>query len=736
MRTLLFVSLLGLSLAAAAQEPAKECRNFDENSLRYNAALKDYNDHKISYKDFLKISEKTRLSLKGCIVKDKDRMNDQEYYGKLYINGLFLMNNGMYDDALSFFEQVGFTDINKTRNLSLSGKSLAGLAKEKKELCKKLKSSVEQGKYIYATVWFRGKGSYMAAILSDKMYKNEVSESLEMHPYFDFEIDQLKTGVFRIADSVAALKHFANAYGRFNNDLQVDYLNWKIRCKPFKARWDSLKKELNDFNEANRLDTTMYKIRKIQIDNTDHSFDGEFSYLMQEANFSQQLRTPLLFIPGPAYFDLFKSMIKEQYQPSFGGGNFTGYALQDVNFPKNLAEKTKKAFDDFFTANKELEGKTVYNYLNGLYADQKQTGRRINDPAYVNDFRDEVNTASVFYKFLLSYLSVEKPGTDIIPVYLCGKNLLPEDYHSYSDFNRDVTFRYAAGKPGSYNAPANSVLYWAASGPGTLNHELTHTVIAADFPGIPYWLNEGIASMFEETNFNYKTGAAHQDELESVSILSNFRLNYLTAFYDKFHRDISIRDIVSNKTYDQEIVNSIKDAYDRYFCYFLHDRKYLSPFYQALRKTGPYDPETQLRVLASVTGKSLAGLDKEWNKWLDHFDGSNGKIVNGSYETYQKEHPDTTTHFQQPVITSLPAATTGNQQQTQQQVQRPIQPPGNHRQQLQKQQAQDSGGFDDFLDGIGSIFRSDPKKSTAAYRITREVNALSAYPFDKPADNK
>ena len=39
-----------------------------------------------------------------------------------------------------------------------------------------------------------------------------------------------------------------------------------------------------------------------------------------------------------------------------------------------------------------------------------------------------------------------------------------------------------------------------ATGGGTLVHELVHPYVEADFPGAPPWLNEGLGSLFEQSD--------------------------------------------------------------------------------------------------------------------------------------------------------------------------------------------------------------------------------------------
>ena len=49
------------------------------------------------------------------------------------------------------------------------------------------------------------------------------------------------------------------------------------------------------------------------------------------------------------------------------------------------------------------------------------------------------------------------------------------------------------------------------TGTGTLVHELTHALIAPDFPNVPDWFNEGLASLYEQCSLGPDTITGHEN---------------------------------------------------------------------------------------------------------------------------------------------------------------------------------------------------------------------------------
>src|SRR5205814_9198270 len=73
-------------------------------------------------------------------------------------------------------------------------------------------------------------------------------------------------------------------------------------------------------------------------------------------------------------------------------------------------------------------------------------------------------------------------------------------------FNDDEVPHY-----GFYRHAEHVMLMNVSTGTGTLVHELTHALIAPDFPDVPSWFNEGLASLYEQSSINGDTITGHEN---------------------------------------------------------------------------------------------------------------------------------------------------------------------------------------------------------------------------------
>jgi len=141
-----------------------------------------------------------------------------------------------------------------------------------------------------------------------------------------------------------------------------------------------------------------------------------------------------------------------------------------------------------------------------------------------------------------------------------------------------------------------------ATGGGTLVHEIVHPFVAADFPGCPAWLNEGLGSLYEQCGD--KNGRIHG--------YTNWRLAGLQAAIRKnkvpsFQRLCSTSDA---QFYDEDKGTNYAQA--RYLCYYLQERGLLGTFYRRFRENYRKDP-TGYQTLQEVLGRpDMAQFQTEW----------------------------------------------------------------------------------------------------------------------------
>lgn len=186
------------------------------------------------------------------------------------------------------------------------------------------------------------------------------------------------------------------------------------------------------------------------------------------------------------------------------------------------------------------------------------------------------------------------------------------DKTSYEDY---TVRHYKADKPstpfGFYWPSERKLVMNIDTGTGTLVHEMVHPLLAADFPEAPVWFNEGLASLYEQCQF--------EDE-DRIRGLVNWRLPALqTALAG--HRLISLVDLTAlptDKFYDD---TRLPYAEARYLCMYLQEQGRLVDFYKRFRSNAAAaDPAARDRTgdatLVEVTGESLTGLEKKWLAWV------------------------------------------------------------------------------------------------------------------------
>jgi hypothetical protein len=144
-----------------------------------------------------------------------------------------------------------------------------------------------------------------------------------------------------------------------------------------------------------------------------------------------------------------------------------------------------------------------------------------------------------------------------------------------------------------------------ATGTGTLVHELTHALIAPDFPTVPSWFNEGLASLYEQCSLSGDT----------ITGLANWRLPAL----QKAIRDGTLRplkELIEDRDFYRQDLVGINYAEARYLMYYLQQKKLLTAYYRRFRDNAEKDP-TGLNSLESVIEpQALDAFEKQWRAWV------------------------------------------------------------------------------------------------------------------------
>ncbi len=178
-------------------------------------------------------------------------------------------------------------------------------------------------------------------------------------------------------------------------------------------------------------------------------------------------------------------------------------------------------------------------------------------------------------------------------------------------FKNEKTYRKGAKKffndepetPYGYYSPEHDALVMnIGPGPGTLSHELVHPYMEANFPNVPSWFNEGLASLYEQPL--EKTGHMWGG--------TNWRLPGL----QKMIRDKTIPALATLlKTSRDGFYEANFDsyAYARFLCQYLQDHGKLHDFYTKFLADAK--DRTGVTALEAVLGQDLATFQPIFNKW-------------------------------------------------------------------------------------------------------------------------
>lgn len=177
---------------------------------------------------------------------------------------------------------------------------------------------------------------------------------------------------------------------------------------------------------------------------------------------------------------------------------------------------------------------------------------------------------------------------------------------SYRESAQRLDGRRAVNYHGYYQREHRRSLLNIGTGSGTLAHELTHALTHADFPAMPEWFDEGLASLHEESEFS--------DDGRFLVGLANWRLYYLI---DALQRDRlpSLESLVRTDQIRGER-EAVAYAQARYLCLYLQQRGLLAPFYRKFRSRCDVDPTGERTLCALLQVDSLVAADEAFRRWV------------------------------------------------------------------------------------------------------------------------
>lgn len=184
--------------------------------------------------------------------------------------------------------------------------------------------------------------------------------------------------------------------------------------------------------------------------------------------------------------------------------------------------------------------------------------------------------------------------------------LLLADESSYSACAQQLFGERDVSVYGYYKPRQRTLVMNISTGSGTLVHELTHALIDFDFPRVPDWFNEGLASLHEQCRFR-RDGSG-------IDGLVNWRLPILQQAL----ADGTLRPIV--EMIDDAVFRGPREAVNyaqaRYLCLFLQERGLLEEYFRRFRAAQDTDPRGRETLRVVLGDRTWNEIDAEFRAWV------------------------------------------------------------------------------------------------------------------------
>jgi|GEM_PF-5453212 len=265
-----------------------------------------------------------------------------------------------------------------------------------------------------------------------------------------------------------------------------------------------------------------------------------------------------------------------------------------------------------------------------------------NNPINLKTVSDHIEKVLQFY---IDFYGFDRPS-DLITVYLSDKF-----ENVKSNVNRLYGIQMNFNICGYSNQFDNSITSWITNsdGVGSIKHELFHLLVKTKFNNIPHWFEEGLAELYEESQFdnNILTGKNNWRLPLVKSNLFNYSLsdlinntgfaptpqekelmrtkiiNYILKWNTEIYRQLSPEVDKTLNTFINNYFYLYQDALSRYFLLYLQETGKLKPLYDNLlkRDINIFDIEnyvnTENLVLTSCNKIDMKELEIDFRAWLN-----------------------------------------------------------------------------------------------------------------------
>ena len=183
--------------------------------------------------------------------------------------------------------------------------------------------------------------------------------------------------------------------------------------------------------------------------------------------------------------------------------------------------------------------------------------------------------------------------------------LLFSGEESYNRYAKALFGEEGISVYGYYKPSQRTLVMNIGTGGGTLVHELTHALIDFDFPAVPAWFNEGLASLHEACQI-------HPDQ-SGIDGQTNWRLPGLQKAIRE-GRAHPLEELVALKDFRGEGVG-LNYAEARYFCLYMQQQGVLVDYFRRFRASHKHDPTGAQTILAVFPGKNWRTLNADFQSW-------------------------------------------------------------------------------------------------------------------------
>jgi hypothetical protein len=179
---------------------------------------------------------------------------------------------------------------------------------------------------------------------------------------------------------------------------------------------------------------------------------------------------------------------------------------------------------------------------------------------------------------------------------------------SYNRYAHDLFGDNGISVYGYYKPHLRTLVMNISTGGGTLVHELTHALVDFDYPAVPDWFNEGLASLHEQCTFR------DGNKGPWIEGLVNWRLPGLQEAIRK-QRLRSLETLIEANDFRGDLEGT-NYAQARYFCMYLQEQELLPDFYRALRSSGKHDPLGLQATKKLFPDLEWSEIDRKFQAWV------------------------------------------------------------------------------------------------------------------------